>query len=164
VPIDDVSSWWYTIFAAYHDPVDKETMRNQRLELYTLPDYRPRLNRANRWGYDAREQREFTYTGMGQDINVHDNWAVESPGPIQDRTVEHLGATDKAITANRRLLLQAIERVAEGGDAPMRSGGGNGFRGPVAVDTISSIDAWQSCWQDDDQTRRAGSPWAADGS
>jgi phthalate 4,5-dioxygenase oxygenase subunit len=33
---------------------------------------------------------------MGDDINVHDQWAVESQGAIQDRTREHLGSTDKA--------------------------------------------------------------------
>ena len=32
--------------------------------------------------------------GMGEeDINVHDQWAVESMGAIQDRTREHLGTS-----------------------------------------------------------------------
>ena len=31
-------------------------------------------------------RRTSTYTGMGADINVHDQWAVESMGAIQDRT------------------------------------------------------------------------------
>ena len=35
---------------------------------------------------------------MGADINVHDQWACESMGAIQDRTREHLGQSDKAIT------------------------------------------------------------------
>jgi phthalate 4,5-dioxygenase oxygenase subunit len=40
---------------------------------------------------------------MGEeDINVHDQWAVESMGAIQDRTREHLGTSDKVIMANRR--------------------------------------------------------------
>jgi hypothetical protein len=40
---------------------------------------------------------------MGADINVHDQWAVESMGRIQDRTREHLGQSDKAIVEYRRL-------------------------------------------------------------
>ncbi|MCD6665641.1 MAG: hypothetical protein LT081_06135, partial [Hydrogenophaga sp.] len=45
-----------------------------------------------------------TYLGMGEDdINVHDQWACESMGAIQDRTREHLGTTDKVIMAHRRL-------------------------------------------------------------
>ena len=48
-------------------------------------------------------------TGMGADINVHDQWACESMGTIQDRTREHLGQSDKGISAYRRLLRQAID-------------------------------------------------------
>ena len=84
-------------------------MRRQRLELYELPDYVPRKNKSNDYGFDPHEQEHETFTGMGADINVHDQWACESMGTIQDRTREHLGQSDKAITAYRRLLRQAIE-------------------------------------------------------
>jgi len=100
-------------------PVDKTKMRDQRLELYELPDYTSRKNKANDYGFDPQEQAKATYTGMGSDINVHDQWAVESMGPIQDRTNEHLGQSDKAIVLYRRLLRQEIEKVA-GGEKPMR--------------------------------------------
>ncbi len=57
---------------------------------------------------------------MGEDdINLHDQWAVESMGAIQDRTREHLGTTDKVIMANRRVLLQAIDTVRAGGRPPL---------------------------------------------
>ena len=82
VPIDDTSCYWYAIFTSFGEPVDKETMRRQRLELYELPDYRPRRNRANNWCFDPEEQRRETFTGMGHDINVHDQWAIESQGEI----------------------------------------------------------------------------------
>lgn len=164
VPIDDVRCWWYAIFSSFRERVDKATMRAQRLELYTVPDYVPRRNRANNYGFDAEEQRTRTYTGMGKDINVHDNWAVESIGPIQDRTVEHLGAADKAITANRRMLLKAIHGLGQGEAPPLASPGAEAgrARGPAAVDTIGPADAWQRCWQDYDRGRRAGSEWACD--
>src|SRR5260370_25125969 len=89
-------------------------MRDQRLELYELPDYRSRKNKSNDYGFDAQEQLSATYTGMGNDINVHDQWAVESMGPIQDRTREHLGSADKAIVQYRRLLRQQIEKTDPG--------------------------------------------------
>jgi hypothetical protein len=38
--------------------------------------------------------------------------------PIVDRSREHLGSTDKAVVAARRLLLQAAKTVLEGGDLP----------------------------------------------
>ncbi len=161
VPIDDVQSWWYAIFTSFGGPVDKRTMRAQRLELYELPGYTPRRNRANDYGYDPREQRQATYTGMGRDINVHDNWAVESLGPIQDRSREHLGAADKAIIANRRLLLQAIDKV-ERGTAPPRAGSAGPVdeRGPAAVDTIGPRERWEDHWREVDLERRAASEWA----
>ena len=95
-------------------PVDKDEMRRQRLELYELPDYVPRKNKSNDYGFDPHEQEHETFTGMGTDINVHDQWACESMGPIQDRTSEHLGQSDKAISAYRRILRAAIEQAGKG--------------------------------------------------
>ncbi len=118
VPVDDENCYWYAIFTSYSAPVDKKKMRDQRLELYELPDYKSRKNKSNDYGFDPHEQATETYTGMGTDINVHDQWAVESMGAIQDRTNEHLGTSDKAIVQYRRLLRQEIEKVV-GGEKPM---------------------------------------------
>jgi flagellar motor component MotA len=35
-------------------------------------------------------------------------------GPIVDRSLEHLGTSDKAIVAMRRIMLEAIQDVADG--------------------------------------------------
>ena len=113
VPIDDTKHYWYAIFTSFGAPVNKDEMRRQRLELYELPDYIPRKNKSNDYGFDPHEQEHDTFTGMGADINVHDQWACESMGAIQDRTREHLGQSDKAISAYRRLLRQAIEDSQE---------------------------------------------------
>ena len=112
VPIDDENCYWYSIFTSFTTPVDKKKMREQRLEIYELPDYKSRRNKSNDYGFDPHEQATATYTGMGMDINVHDQWAVESMGAIQDRTREHLGQADKAIVQYRRLLRDQIEKVA----------------------------------------------------
>ena len=56
---------------------------------------------------------------MGTDINVHDQWACESMGAIQDRTEEHLGTSDKAISAYRRLLRAALDDAGKGGEPLM---------------------------------------------
>ncbi|MGY3462370.1 phenylpropionate dioxygenase-like ring-hydroxylating dioxygenase large terminal subunit [Bradyrhizobium sp. LM3.4] len=101
VPVDDENCYWYAIFTSYANQVDKQKMRDQRLELYELPDYKSRKNSNNDYGFDPHEQQTATYTGMGTDINVHDQWAVESMGAIQDRTKEHLGTSDKAIVQYR---------------------------------------------------------------
>ncbi len=164
VPVNDETCYWYAVFTSFTDPVDKPLMRAQRLELYELPDYKPRLNKANDYGFDAGEQERETYLGMGLDINVHDQWAVESPGPIFDRTNEHLGKSDVGIIAYRRMLRRAIEAAGTGGDLPMvlRNGDGAAIRGPAALDTIAGLDDWQDVWKTRDKERREASGWAPD--
>ncbi len=162
VPVDDEHSYWYAIFTDFNETVDKALMREQRLELYELPDYMPRLNKSNNYGFDPKEQKDRTYTGMGMDINVHDQWAVESLGPIQDRTVEQLGTSDKAITANRRLLIQAVNAMQNGGNMPSEvpRPDVSGVKGPPAVDTIGEPASWSTYWPTVDAARRERSAWA----
>ena len=137
-------------------------MRDQRLELYELPDYTSRKNRSNDYGFDPHEQMTATYTGMGNDINVHDQWAVESMGPIQDRTKEHLGQSDKAISAYRRILRRAIDETANGGKPLMVLDAAQAARitGPAAIDGIGPTEGWQAYWQKTDAARRGASSWA----
>jgi phthalate 4,5-dioxygenase oxygenase subunit len=165
VPIDDVSHYWYMILYDYAEHTDKETLRAQRLESCTLPDYRPLRNRENNWGFDAREQSSLTYTGMGLDINVHDQWAVEGMGPIQDRAAEHLGVSDRAITANRRLLLRNLRSHHAGTPSPgtvIDETTAQALRGPAAVDMVGSAEEWRTEWIRREADRRAASPWASE--
>jgi nitrite reductase/ring-hydroxylating ferredoxin subunit len=163
VPIDDTSCYWYAIFTSFGGPVDHQKMREDRLKLYRPPDYRPILGRHNRYGYDAGEQASKTYTGMGFDINVHDQWAIEGQGRIQDRTREHLGYSDKAIVAYRRQLLSAIGQVANGTKPIMclDEASAARMRGPITVDGLCATDGWQNYWKEVDRRRRASSSWAA---
>ncbi|GAA0997198.1 aromatic ring-hydroxylating dioxygenase subunit alpha [Acrocarpospora macrocephala] len=166
VPIDDENHYWYMIFYDFAERTDKETLLAQRLAEVTLPDYRPIRNRANDWGFDPAEQRDLTYTGMGLDINVHDQWAVESMGRIQDRTVERLGVSDRAVTANRRLLLRALEAFEAGNPLPAQpldAPSARRLTGPIAVDMISPTGGWAERWPEHDAKRRAASPWAHEG-
>ena len=111
-------------------------------------------------GYDPAEQRTRTFTGMGDDINVHDQWAVESMGAIQDRTREHLGRTDAAIREYRRLLLETIADL-EAGKSPAAVDHTTQRFGPEAIDTISQGVDWQEQWRELDRERRTRSPWNA---
>ena len=139
-------------------------MREQRLKLYELPDYRPRIGRHNDYGYNVAEQKTQTFTGMGFDINVHDQWAVESQGRIQDRTREHLGTTDKAIVAYRRMLLSAIGQVANGEQAAdvARRQRAAAIRGPSRSTAWARPRAGKPTGRMSTPRRRSGSSWAAD--
>jgi phenylpropionate dioxygenase-like ring-hydroxylating dioxygenase large terminal subunit len=163
VPVDDENHYWYMIFYDFGEAVDKETMLRQRLANVSLPDYRPLRNRGNDWGFDPREQKELTYTGLGLDINVHDQWAVESMGRIQDRTQERLGTSDRAVTANRRLLLRAIDAFEAGGEIPahpLDAADAARYTGPAAVDVVIDGEGWRERWLEKDAKRRAASPWS----
>jgi nitrite reductase/ring-hydroxylating ferredoxin subunit len=162
VPIDDGNCYWYSIFTSFTTPVDKKMMREQRLATYELPDYKSRRNKTNDYGFDPHEQETATYTGMGMDINVHDQWAVESMGAIQDRTKEHLGQADKAIVQYRRMLREQIEKVAAGekpimclDEAHARS-----IQGPGTMDGIGPTQGWEMYWMEVDVKRRRGAPWS----
>ncbi len=161
VPVDDETCYWYTIFTSFTGPVDKERMRADRLKIYELPEYRSKKNRSNDYGFDAHDQATRTYTGMGEDINVHDQWAVEGQGRIHDRTRETLGTTDRAIGAYRRLLFRAIEQV-EKDEAPLLCGGVSDVEqitGPVTVDGICETAKVEGYAAEADARRRASSGW-----
>lgn len=163
VPVDDVKHYWYAIFTSFGGPVDKDEMRRQRLELYELPDYVPRKNKRNDYGFDPHEQAHETYTGMGPDINVHDQWACESMGEIQDRTREHLGQSDKAIIQYRRMLRDAIAKAGNLEEKlPMVLDRDTAIRmtGPLAIDGVGPAEDWQGYWRLAEEKRRQNS-WAA---
>jgi hypothetical protein len=163
VPVDDETCYWYAIFTSFAQPVDKDRMRAQRLELYELPEYRSRKNRSNDYGFDPHEQATETYTGMGADINVHDQWAVESMGRIQDRTREHLGQSDKAIIQYRRLLREQIDKVSGGGQPMLTLDEKNAksIQGPATMDGIGPSRGWEAYWMQVDVERRQNAPWVA---
>jgi hypothetical protein len=115
------------------------------------PDYRRLRTAENRYGQDREELRTRTWAGLGPTFQDHDGWAVETPGAIQDRTLEHLGSTDKAIVMARLMLLKAIGDVQQGRD-PLHV-----IRDPAAVDmphlairseVIPATLDWRTYWQE----------------
>ena len=78
-----------------------------------------------------------------------DTFATEGQGAVQDRTSEHLGYTDRAITALRRLLLRAVRSVQEGSNPPHRLLDSDD---PDMTHIVSSvevvpIDEWRDAWK-----------------
>jgi phenylpropionate dioxygenase-like ring-hydroxylating dioxygenase large terminal subunit len=86
------------------DHVDQQTFRSFR-------------NASNNWMIDRQVQKTETFSGI-EGVNTQDRAVQESMGPIVDRSQEYLGPADKAIIAMRRLLLQAVKTVQDGGAPP----------------------------------------------
>ena len=97
--------------------LDGETMRKRYLSEMG-PNYQLIRKQDNRYLQNRDEMRSRTFTGLGGVFPVHDGYATESQGPIQDRTQEHLTSTDIAIVAARKLLLNTVKDVQEGREAP----------------------------------------------
>jgi phthalate 4,5-dioxygenase oxygenase subunit len=113
VPIDDYNHWKYRISYRIDGPLDKAYCDS----LIADGDMDEHFNRArrpeNRY-LQTRENMAYTFTGMGHNFQDHDRFAVESQGEIADRTIEHLGTPDRAVTAMRRVMLRAIDDVEAG--------------------------------------------------
>jgi hypothetical protein len=83
-------------------------------------------------------------------------------GAIQDRTEEHLGTSDKAIIAYRKLLREAIAKSGKG-ETPVMvldEAQAASITGPAAIDGIGPADDWQGYWKKSEDTKRRDASWA----
>jgi phthalate 4,5-dioxygenase oxygenase subunit len=115
VPIDDESHVRFDVFFNRVRPVARE-----RYDLEATAEmigHRYRRNKRNRYLQD-RELMKLNFSGMGEHLGAQDAWATETPGPIHDRSREHLGTSDTHIVAARRQLLAGIAAV-QAGRAPI---------------------------------------------
>ena len=73
----------------------------------------PAANAANDYNIDHQVQRDEAFTGIVS-IRAQDAAMTESPGPIVDRSLEHLGTSDTAIIKMRRLLMDGARALKDG--------------------------------------------------
>ena len=147
VPIDDEHHWRYNVNFRRDAPLDLGERRRSRSSV--ADNYRLKRNRANRYLQDRDEMKTETFLGMGKDFVVHDTAATESEGQIYDRTVEHLGYTDRGVIALRKLMFEGIKAVQEGLDprGVVRDAEENHFPDLVALDDLmSASEEWRGYW------------------
>jgi phthalate 4,5-dioxygenase oxygenase subunit len=151
VPIDDRSSWKIRVGFKRGGFTDKAELAKDFFKDVDQASWVPFRNIDNRYEQDRQEMEDKSFIGMGRFFPVHDLFATETQGPIQDRTKEHLGYTDKAIAAHRRLLLQAVRTVMEGGEAPhvIRDPAKNNMEDLVCADAvIPAGEDWRTTWRE----------------
>jgi phthalate 4,5-dioxygenase len=160
LPVDDGRTYWFSVFTSFAEPIDQAAMRAQRLPYTTLPDYTPRAGAHNAWGFSPEEQQSRTFLGMGEDdINVHDQWAVESMGGQQDRTREHLATSDKIIVLYRRWLQRALDAAEKGEAPPALPAMQTVSEAPGTVDGFAPSDAWEDWCKAQLTDKRRKAPW-----
>ncbi len=114
VPIDDTHHWRFGIRFNRETPLDRSRWGQREMD----DAYHLTRSKANRYLQDRESMKTWSFIGLGKNFVLHDTCATEGAGPIQDRTQEHLGSTDRAIVAARLLLLGAIRQVQDGRDPP----------------------------------------------
>jgi phthalate 4,5-dioxygenase len=156
VPIDDVNHWKYRIAYRIDGPIDKAYC-----DAYVdegMDEEHNRLRRLENRYQQNRAEMGTTFTGMGHNFHDHDRFAVESQGEIADRSIEHLGATDRAVAAMRRVMLEAVADVEAGRDPLMarRAEAGNPLGELVTLgETIPAAVDVRSFWRERVEQRRA---------
>jgi nitrite reductase/ring-hydroxylating ferredoxin subunit len=149
VPIDDAHHWKYVYLFERACTPSEEYVQCIRGEM--APGHRLARSPANRYLQDRESMQTSTFSGLGSYcFQSQDACVTEGAGPIQDRTQEHLGATDKAVIATRRLLLRAIREVQAGREPPhvVRDPAANRFPHLVATDFDLPASAdWRTYWK-----------------
>jgi phthalate 4,5-dioxygenase len=146
VPIDDHQTWtWNFLYGADEAvPITPEFREWEEVRTGRGPDdlipgtFQLKRNLSNDHMID-RELQKKTFTGI-TGIATQDIALQEGMGPIVDRSQELLVASDSAIVAMRRMLLEATRAVARGEDPPgLRPESTRNVRGhdsviPIGVD------------------------------
>jgi phthalate 4,5-dioxygenase oxygenase subunit len=124
VPMDDERTAFHFIAWGGDATPETETWRQfigAQVGVDVDREYRKTRTRANNYLQDRASMRLGNFTGIrgipNQDIAM---W--ETMGPIADRTRERLGASDVAVVAFRRRMIEAARRFQATGEAIGRSG------------------------------------------
>ena len=148
VPIDDESHWRYDFYYNASQDIDADRLR-AKIATEIGADFMPIRTRANRYLQNRDEMRRVTFSGLGTHFPSHDLYAVESAGPIHDRTREHLATSDTAIVAARRMILNAIRDLEAGKEPPLviRSANQNVFNDIVIMQALidKDVDSKEHC-------------------
>jgi phthalate 4,5-dioxygenase oxygenase subunit len=124
VPIDDENVWVFTITWNPERPITPEerarALNGLGVHSRVDEDYVPLANIRNRYLQDHELQRTGNFTGIRgiseQDLAVQE---LQGGGRIFDRSTEHLGTSDLAIIAYRRLMGRLVADLAAGKEPAM---------------------------------------------
>ena len=116
VPRDDHSCWQWEVGFNEHRPFTAQERHDRREQFgfHDLEDgFRKARNRDNWYQQDREAMKSRGFSGIFG-TRTQDHAVQESMGAIYDRTREHLGTSDRAIIAMRRLLSESVRNFQEG--------------------------------------------------
>jgi hypothetical protein len=110
VPITDTTHWKFCVVFNRANPVDVAKMKHT-LSPEMESKYVAMRNESNRYLQDRANMQDGWFSGLGPCFVDHDTFATEMQGPIQDRSEENFGTSDKIIHRARRLMFDALEDI-----------------------------------------------------
>lgn len=116
VPRDDYSTWHIQFFYDEGLKID----RQHRLEEsgVQFDENFFKINGRDVWYKQDRELMKHGEMSGIVGVALEDHAVSETMGKIADRTKEHLGRSDMAVVAFRRMILKALRRFEETGEIP----------------------------------------------
>jgi len=140
VPIDDENCWRYMIMSKQRpNPRGLGGANLFSVAPFSTPisgqrdGIIPRLyTMDNDFQLDHEARKNGNFSGVA-DFVSQDFMVTESMGPIYDRSQEHLGSTDRAVTRMRHILLSAAKGLAEGKEPPAVTGDFTSIRGAEKI-------------------------------
>jgi phenylpropionate dioxygenase-like ring-hydroxylating dioxygenase large terminal subunit len=133
VPRDDETTWHFQWFFDETREIDV-THRIEEGGIWLDDNFRKKVNIDNWYNQD----REWMKSGMMSGIKgvvTQDHAVCETQGRILDRTKEHLGTSDVAVVAWRRMMIRAARALMEKGEAPPGTQGGISWKA-IRAETI----------------------------
>ena len=123
VPKDDTHCWVIAVNFRRDKPLGTEELRawknGENTHRRTIPGTTiPLENKANDYNIDRQKQKTVSFSGI-EGIRAQDAMVTESPGPIVDRSLEHLGTSDIAIVKMRRRLMAEAKKFQDTGERPL---------------------------------------------
>lgn len=116
VPRDDYTTWHVQFF---YDPGQKIDRDHRMAEANTLHDELFfKTNGRDVWYNQDREMMRSRNMSGIVGVALQDHAVSETMGAIADRTKEHLGRSDMAVVAFRRMMLKAVRQLMETGETP----------------------------------------------
>jgi len=121
VPRDDYSTWHIQFFYDPSQTIDRQH-RIEESGVVFDQNFR-KLNGIDVWyNQDRAMMKQGNMSGI-QGVALEDHAVSETMGRMADRSKEHLGRSDMAVVAFRRMMLKAVRQLQETGRLPQADQG-----------------------------------------
>jgi phthalate 4,5-dioxygenase len=144
VPRDDTSTWHIQWFFDDTQPIDVKFRIDEGGHWHD-DSFRKLKNIDNWYQQDREMMRTGEFSGI-RGIVTQDHAVSETQGRILDRSKEHLGTSDVAVVAWRRLMIKAARALVDANQTPIGLGDDIPWN---AIRAVTKVFPKHSSWRDE---------------